>query len=189
LRLIKATGSRIRELRQLHGITIAELAKMVGVSKSLISQVERSEVLPSLPTLEKIAIALKVSISEIFEIENIEVEEEEIVVRKGNRKKIIIPNSSMIYHLLTPNLREDLEFLVIEVPPSEEINKVDTPFSHAGKEYFLVLSGQLHLVLGDKKYILNEGDSGCFDSNKKHIYKNYTDKTAYFLIAATSSLL
>lgn len=186
--LINATGSRIRELRQLRGITIAELAQMVGVSKSLISQVERSEVLPSLPTLDKIANALKVSLSEIFKIENTEVEEEEIVVRKDNRKKIIIPNSSMIYHLLTPNLREDLEFLVIEVPPSGENNKIDTPFSHDGKEYFLVLSGQLHLILEDKKYILNEGDSGCFDSNKKHVFKNYGDKTAYFVIAATSSL-
>ncbi|MEL7563597.1 MAG: XRE family transcriptional regulator [Dehalobacterium sp.] len=187
--MINATGSRIRAIRQSQGITIAELAKMVGVSKSLISQVERSEVLPSLPTLEKIAVALKVSISEIFKMENIRVEEEEVVVRKENRKKIIIPNSSMIYHLLTPNLRDNMEFLVIEVPPQTDSKKVDTPFKHDGKEYFLVLNGQLHLILDDKKYVLNEGDSGCFDSSKKHVFKNFTDKTAFFVIAATSGLL
>jgi len=160
---------------------------MVGVSKSLISQVERGEVLPSLPTLEKISIALKVPITEVFKIENTQVEEEEVVVRKENRKKIIIPNSSMIYYLLTPSLRDNMEFLVIEVPPHADREKVDT-FKHEGKEYFLVLSGELNLFLEDKKYVLNEGDSGCFDSSKKHIFKNFTDKTAYFLIAATSSL-
>lgn len=185
--MINTTGSRIRKIRQEQRITIAELARMVGVSKSLISQVERGEVLPSLPTLEKIAVALKVSISEVFRIENNQVEEEEVVVRKENRKKIIIPNSSMIYHLLTPNLRDNMEFLVIEVPPHADEEKVDT-FKHEGKEYFLVLQGQLNLFLEDKKYLLNEGDSGCFDSSKKHVFKNFTEKTASFLISATSSL-
>lgn len=184
----RSTGKRIREIRQSQKMTITELAKVVMVSKSLISQVERGEVLPSLPTLEKIATALKVPIGDVFKIETQAVEEEDIVVRKACRKKIMLPNSSTTYYMLTPNLREKLEFLLIEVPPDTAEDKMNT-FSHEGREYFMIIEGQLVLHLGDKEYVLEEGDSGCFDSSQRHVFNNRSGKKAAFLIAATESFL
>lgn len=183
--MVRTTGSRIREIRKSQGMTMAKLADTIGVSKSLISQVERGEVLPSLPTLEKIAVFLNVPISEVFKVENNQIEEKQFIVRKENRKKIVIPDSSMTYYLLTPSFRENMEFLVIEVPPFADKERIDT-FKHEGKEYFLILEGQLRLDLEDQSYTLNEGDSGSFDSSRKHSFKNLTDKNAYFLIAATN---
>lgn len=143
--------------------------------------------LPSLPTLEKVANALKVPISEVFKIESQSTEEEDVVVRRANRKKIMLPNSSTNYFMLTPSLREKLEFLVIEVPPDTENDKMDT-FRHEGREYFMVLEGQLILHLDDKQYILDVGDSGCFDSSQRHVFQNKSEHKASFLIAATSTL-
>ncbi|MEL7563612.1 MAG: XRE family transcriptional regulator [Dehalobacterium sp.] len=188
----KVTGKRIREIRKSKNISIVEFANMVGVSKSLISQVERGDIFPSLSTLEKIAIALEVDISQFFKIESSPpISEAEIVVRGNKRKKITMPNSSMIYNLLTPNLRKSLEFLLIEIPPfssrSEE-EEIET-FKHGGEEYFFVLEGQLELVIGEQKYIINAGDSGCFDSSHGHIWRNDSDKKGAFIIAATSPTL
>lgn len=191
----KVTGKRIREVRKSKHISIVELANMVGVSKSLISQVERGEIFPSLSTLEKIAAALEVEITQFFKIDAPPISESEIVVRANKRKKVTMPNSSMIYNLLTPNLRKSIEFLLIEIPPhtlrdGEEEEEIET-FRHEGEEYFFVIEGQLELVIGNNEqvYTLNAGDSGCFDSSHKHVWRNNTDKKGSFLIAATSPTL
>lgn len=188
----KVTGKRIREIRKSKNISIVELAKTVGVSKSLISQVERGDIFSSLSTLEKIAAALEVDITEFFKIESsLPVSESEVVVRENKRKKITMPNSSMIYNLLTPNLRNSLEFLLIEIPPYSskgEEEEIEI-FKHDGEEYFFVLEGQLELAIGEQTYMLNPGDSGCFDSKNGHAWRNNFDKKGAFLIAATSPSL
>jgi len=185
----KVTGRRIREIRKSKHLSIVELATMVDVSKSLISQVERGDVFPSLSTLEKIAAALEVDITQFFQIEAEPVLESDIVVRGNRRKKITLPNSSMVYNLLTPNLRKSLEFLLIEIPPhsaqNDDADEIET-FKHGGEEYFYVLEGQLELELKNQKYQLNPGDSGCFDSSDGHIWRNNTSQKGVFLIAATS---
>lgn len=186
----KATGKRIREFRKSKQLSIVELARMVDVSKSLISQVERGDVFPSLSTLEKIALALEVDIAQFFKIEDPLMSESAIVVRGDQRKTITMPNSPMIYHLLTPNLRKNIEFLLIEIPPNtsqeREGDLIET-FRHEGEEYFFVLEGQLELIIGDEKqvYSLTAGDSGCFDASNSHIWRNNTNEKGSFIIAAT----
>lgn len=186
----KVTGKRIREVRKSKNISIVELAKMVGVSKSLISQVERGDVFPSLSTLEKIAVALEVDITQFFKIESAPpFSETEIVVRENKRKKITLPNSSMVYNMLTPNLRKSLEFLLIEVPPysAKEAEEEEIEiFKHDGEEYFFVVEGQLELAIEEQRYLLNAGDSGCFDSSLAHVWRNNSDQKGSFIIAATS---
>lgn len=180
----------MREIRKSKNISIVDLASRVGVSKSLISQVERGEILPSLSTLEKVANALSIEITEFFKImEPRRLSEGEVVVRKNNRKVITIPNSSMVYQLLTPNLHQNLEFLIIDIPPDgERQNEIET-FKHEGEEYFLVLEGELMLCIGHEEYLLEQGDSGCFDSNHGHVWKNVRGKKGTFLIAATAALV
>ena len=186
----KTTGRRMRQIRKDQNISIVELARQVGVSKSLISQVERGEILPSLSTLEKVAGALKIDITEFFKIEEPRrLSEGEVVVRKNNRKVITIPNSSMVYQLLTPKLNQNLEFLIIEIPPNEEKNDEIETFKHDGEEYFLVLEGELQLYIGGEEYDLEPGDSGCFDSSHGHVWRNVKDQKGVFLIAATASLM
>lgn len=180
-------GKIIRKIRHAKKMNIRELSEKVGVSKSLISQVERGDVFPSLTTLDRIAVVLKVPISEFFMIENSGINENEIIVRKKHRKKIKLNDSKVIYNLLTPSLKKSIEFLIIEVPPYVYKEQVKTTFKHKGEEYFIVLEGQLNLHIGDQEYVLYEGDSGCFDSNTKHTFENKTGSKTVYLIAATSS--
>jgi transcriptional regulator with XRE-family HTH domain len=189
--LEKITGGRIREIRKTKNMSIVELANRVGVSKSLISQVERGSVFPSLSTLEGISVALEVEITEFFKIDA-PTTMEDIVVRADSRKKITLPDSLMTYYLLTPTLRKNVEFLLIEIPPftSKDAAKgeIET-FKHEGEEYFFVMEGRLELHFGHQRYILNQGDSGCFNSSNGHVWRNISDQKGVFLIAATSHIV
>ncbi len=182
-------GNAIRKIRRNKKMTMQDLSDKVGVSKSLISQVERGEVLPSLTTLEKIANVLQIPITDFFEVESEEINEEDIIVRKNERKKIIMPGSPVIYNLLTSSLKNKIEFLLIEVPPRVCKDRYDTTFKHKGEEYFMVLEGQLNLSIGDKEFVLNEGDSGRFNSGIAHAFENKTDQKTVFLVAVTESFI
>ncbi|MEW6273688.1 MAG: helix-turn-helix domain-containing protein [Bacillota bacterium] len=184
---MESLGKKLRELRQVRGLTITDLAEAVNISKSLISQVERGEVVPSLTTLRKIAKGLNVSITEFFEddeqappVSN----ENEVVVRKAKRKKLFIPGSNAKYELLTPNLQRKIEFLLIEVLPNNRQEEV-VQLSHAGEECSLVLEGELTVMLGDKVFTLQEGDSISFDSGIPHSIENRTDKKTVVVTAIT----
>ncbi len=182
-------GDAIRKIRRSTKMTMQDLSDKVGVSKSLISQVERGEVLPSLTTLEKIAAVLEIPITDFFEVDSDQIQEENIIVRRDSRKKILMPGSPVVYNLLTSSLKNKIEFLLIEVPPHVTRDKVDTTFKHKGEEYFIVLEGQLCLSIGDKEFVLNEGDSGCFNSGIAHSFENKTDQKTVFLVAVTESFI
>jgi len=182
--LIKDVGKRIQQLREEKKLSMSELAKTINVSRSLISQVEKGDAYPSLQTLEKIVSALGVSLSKFFQVEFNSNNEEKIIVRSGTRKILTMQDSKNKYHMLSPSLYKDMEFLITEFPPFEEGDAIDY-FQHDGEEYFYVLSGQLHLTVGDNTYIINEDDSGCFNSGLVHYFINKTDKTAKIIIASS----
>lgn len=190
--MIEDTGKRIKALRTSKKMSMADLAGKIGISKSLISQVERGEVLPSLTTLDKLASALEVPITKFFNI-NVDISEEEnILVRKNKRKKVSIPGSPNSYQVLSPSLHNDVEFLCIEYPPDNnkpDFNKNPDIFSHDGLEHFYVLEGSLEFHVDNNMYIINEGDSGVFDSSQSHYFINNTDKMAKIIICAINPAL
>lgn len=159
-------GTEIRKLRQEQSISIEQLSEMTKLSTGLISQVERNITGPSVTTLWKIAKALNVSINYFFD----EYEEIGCVVRKNKRKKIVLPDSKVTYELLSPNLRGKIEHLLVEIEPGE-YNTKDL-ISHEGEECGYIIKGTLKIKLGNKEYILEEGDSICFDSSIPHRYVN-----------------
>lgn len=172
-------GAKIRKLRQEQSISIEQLAEMTKLSTGLISQVERNITGPSVTTLWKIAKALNASINYFFD----EYEEMDPVVRKDMRKKIILPNSKVTYELLSPNLKGKIEHLLVEIEPGQYNTK--ELISHEGEECGYIIKGILKVKLGDKEYILQEGDSIYFDSNIPHRYVNAGDERVISIWAMT----
>ena len=190
--MIEDTGKRIKALRTAKKMSMSELSTKIGISKSLISQVERGEVLPSLTTLDKLASALQVPISKFFNIDVDTSDEENILVRKNNRKTVTLPGSPNYYRVLSPSMHTDTEFLCIEYPPSNDKHDFnDNPdiFSHDGTEHFYVLEGTLEFYVNNNKYIINQGDSGVFDSSNNHYFINTSDKMAKIIICAINPAL
>lgn len=173
-------GNKIRMLRHRRGLTITELAEKAGVSPSLISQIERDKICPSVYSVWEISKALNVSIGYFF---NDHQTNNNPVVRKDERKKLVLGNSSAIYELLSPNLSGKIEFLRIVIEPGECTDQKQ--ISHEGEECGIVLQGKLLVKWGDEEYILNEGDSIYFASTVPHRYINIGDVTSISIWAMT----
>jgi transcriptional regulator with XRE-family HTH domain len=161
-------GPKIRDLRKKHNLSIKSLAEITDLSTGLISQIERDLVIPSVVVLFKIAKALDVSIGYFFDEDEAYVASP--VVRKAERKKIVIDKSNALYELLTPDLNRQIEFLRIVLKGGD--SNMDELVSHAGEECGIVLQGTLKIKFKDAEYILEEGDSIAFDCSKPHRYIN-----------------
>lgn len=165
-------GEKIRKLRKEQKISIEKLAQMSGLSTGLISQMERDITIPSVGSLWDVAKALNVHINYFFD----EYEDKNPIVRKNERKKIIIPNSNVTYELLSPNLNNKMEFLMVEIEPG--MCSSDEQICHEGEECGYMIQGSMKVKWGSKEYILNEGDSIYFDSTVPHRFVNIGDKVA-----------
>ncbi len=173
-------GNKLRELRKEKKISIAVLSKESGVSTGLISQIERGIVVPSVVNLWKISQALDINVGYFFEEGS---EENKIVVRKEERKKIVINRSKGIYELLTPDLKGKIEFLQITLKKGEySSNELIT---HEGEECGIVIKGTMTVKINNKDYVLNEGDSIYFNSTIPHKYLNEGEEECISIWAMT----
>lgn len=174
-------GSKVRELRKEKKITMSDFAILADVSASMISQIERDLVTPSITVMWKISKALDVNIGYFFEEEN--ENEEKMIVRKEDRKIIKIGNSNRIYEMLVPDLNRKIEFIQITIKGKE--SKTLDFVNHEGEECGVVIKGSIKIVMNDKSYILNEGDSISFNSNIPHRFENASDEESISIWAMT----
>ncbi|SFU85777.1 helix-turn-helix domain-containing protein [Alicyclobacillus macrosporangiidus] len=159
--------TKLRRLRQEKGLTMQALAEKSGVSASLISQVERGKVVPTLTAFWHICQALDVPMHYFFENS----QDESMVVRRDQRKIIQFPGSHVRYHLLSPTLRGQIEFLLVEISPGKA-HDPEGMVAHGGEECGYVLEGEMVVRLGTQEIHLREGDSICFPSSTPHRFVN-----------------
>lgn len=172
-------GERLRALRD-GRFTIDEMSRRAGVSSGRISQIERGLANPSFETLWKLASALDVSIGSFFGGDE---PESPLVVRKMERKRLVLAHDDLDYELLTPNLQGLLEVFVFHVPPGFDNGR--RPISHRGEECIHVLEGTLVVAVGDTEFVLEEGDSVTYESTTPHFVRNRSDMRVTAIAAIT----
>lgn len=166
-------GEKIRLLRRSKRMTVKELATLAGVTPGLISQIEHGKVSPSLSTLKKILSALGETIVSLVEQE---VGEQILkgVVRKNERRKVLVcPGLS--YELISAKNKVYSMFVVYLEPGCDS---GDSFYAHEGIESGIVIQGSVEITLGDRKIVLNEGDSITYPSTLPHKWKNVGEVTA-----------
>ena len=183
-----AIGARLAAHRARRGVKVSALARQIGVSPSLISQIERGQSRPSVSTLFALAEALEVPVDAFFRDGDHRLAPEPArlavvapadraqrhVVRRGERSAIDI-EGGVRWERLTPAPLDDLEFMELVYGPGAESHKA--LYRHPGMEMVLVLSGTLVIFLGFERYELEPGDSICFPSSTPHRYLNPTAET------------
>ncbi|WP_342600177.1 helix-turn-helix domain-containing protein [Psychrobacillus sp. FSL H8-0483] len=175
-------GKRIRYLRRLQGLTSEELARLAGVSQSMISQIERGQVSPSLETLWKLSHSLKVPVFSFFETE---VSNAVTISRAGETNSIKRVRPNVSYQLLSPSTGKQMSFFKMIVSPGEDL---DAPLMyHAGEECGLMLAGSLSVEVEGEIHTIYEGDSIYFDSTLPHRFMNVSDEDAVAVWAMTHS--
>jgi transcriptional regulator with XRE-family HTH domain len=159
-------GAEVRQIRKQKQLTLQQLAEKAGLSPSLLSQIERGLVDPTISTFWKICSALDVPINHFFGPKD----EETPVIRKNEHKIIQLRNTNVKYHVLTPIQEGKIEFVLVEIEPGQTV--VNELISHSGEECGYVLKGELTVILGEREYHLHEGDSMGFSSSKPHRFLN-----------------
>lgn len=151
-------GLRIKELRTKRGLSQAELAKLVGVTPSTISQVEANIIYPSLPALLKMAEVLSVNITSIFQ-QAMELEKR-IIFPAAEAVSVgfpDLPKGSLEGYLLTPpDFDGKMEPYLIEIMPNKHLPAHF--FIHKGEEIGYLLSGKLRMSLNKATYTVRAGD-------------------------------
>ena len=186
-------GRRLAAYRAERGLRVAELARRIGVTPSLISQIERGQSRPSVSTLFALAQALDVPVDAFFREPEAagpgdavgpaaaggqapppsgpgrRPAEARYVVRRGNRAAIDI-EGGVRWERLTPETMAHLDFFELVYGPGAESNP--TLYSHPGTEMVLMLTGRLDISVGFETYRLDPGDSMEFPSSLPHRYAN-----------------
>ena len=163
LDLDERVGKEIRQLRKARDTTISELSDATNLSPGYLSQIERGISSPSVKALHSISRALGVTISWFFSPAADDDDGLRDVVVRANRRRRLTFSSGISDELLSPNLGRELELLRCTFGPGSESGA--EPYQHRGEESGIVISGTLHLWIGDKHVILNEGDSFAFSSD------------------------
>jgi len=164
-------AKKIRQLRLQQRMTQDGLASKAGCSKAFISKIETHITSPSIASLSKIAMALRVSISTLLD-ENREENQDLILVRRGQRKKIVGPGSNIGFSyesLAYRKKRKIMEPFIIKYPPGSHVQKL---FEHEGEEMVYILKGKIRLIYGSKTYLLKEGDTVYFNPTIPHRGEN-----------------
>jgi transcriptional regulator with XRE-family HTH domain len=176
-------SERLREERVKAGISQRELARRLGLSASLISQLESGQSRPSVGTLYSIVTELGVSLDRVIRGDDApEVSEAGVagrngrgpLVRPGERAAIDL-DSGVRWEELTAEREDDVDFLLAIY----EVGGASTPdrslIRHQGREYGYVVSGTLGIQVGFQEYELQPGDSVAFDSTTPHRLFNTGD--------------
>jgi transcriptional regulator with XRE-family HTH domain len=160
-------GTRLRELRTMHGLSQRELAKRAGVTNGTISLIEQNRISPSIGSLKKVLDGLPISIADFLTLE-------------------LKPRSRVFYQ--ARELREigggpisfrlvgrDMQGRAIQMMHERYQPGADTGedmLSHVGEECGIVIAGLIELTVGGETRRLTAGDAYYFDSRLPHRWRN-----------------
>ena len=167
-------GNRLRAERERRGISLRELARRVGVSPSLVSQIELDRVNPSVSTLYSLVTELGMTMSDVFgdgrpaERAAQQPRSSDGLAERPETRRVINLASGVRWERLTPHSDSDVEFLYVTYPIGAESCPEEALMTHGGREYGYVTSGTLGVLVGFEEYELQPGGSIAFDSSSPH---------------------
>jgi transcriptional regulator with XRE-family HTH domain len=168
-------GERIRGIRRLRRRTLKEIATAAGISESFLSQLERGRTNATIATLQRLATALGIEVSDLFSTGS----SRPRVIRRDARE-FVAWGSQGRKALLTPKPFHSLEVVVARFEPGGSTG--DEPYTHGdSEELLIVVEGSVHVQLGTEIHDVTAGDSVHYQSSTPHRVSNPYDETAEVL--------
>ena len=170
-------GAKLRQARERRGMTVRGLAREIDVSPSLISQVERGRVMPSVGTLYSIVNELGLVVDDLFRVRNTKAQQEDRAeatlrgldpVQRGHNRKVIRLAGGVRWERLTPMPDKDVEFRYVVYDVGASSCPEDSLIRHGGTEYTFVIGGRLGVKIGFESFELGPGDAITFDARMPH---------------------
>ena len=178
--LERAIGIHIRDLRQRLHLSVADLASAASISTGMMSKIENGQISPSLSTLQALAQALNVPITNLFSA--FEEKRDCSFVKAGQGVAIERRGTKVghVYQLLGHVLGGDVTVEPYLITLKEDAVAYTT-FRHAGTALLYMLSGKLVYRHGDQTYPLEPGDALMFDAAALHGPETLVERPATYL--------
>jgi len=180
LQLEAAIARNVRELRRHSGLSVADMAAKIGISKAMLSKVENAQTSCSLSTVALLARGLDVPVTSLFRGAD---EERPAAFVKAGQGAPIVRNGTQVGHEyeLLGSLRGEhkrLECLLVTLSETSEVYPL---FQHPGTEFIYMLEGTMEYGHSRQTYRLTPGDSLQFDGEGEHGPTNLIELPIRFL--------
>ncbi len=179
-------GKKLRQLRLRKKIALTDLGRHTGLSASMLSQLENGKLVPTLPTLARIAMVFDVGVDHFFSDRRKRRMFD--VVRKGQRMKFPeradSPTPAFFFECLAFSTQDkSLQAYLAEFPHQTDNEAVE--HVHPGAEFIYVISGSLLVRYQDEDHLLHSGDSVYFDAAEPHGYRGASEAPATAIVVTT----
>jgi transcriptional regulator with XRE-family HTH domain len=165
--LERVIAARVRDYRQAEGLSVAEMAERVGISKAMLSKIENAQTSCSLTTLSRLATGLNVPVTALFR--GLDDPREAVFIPAGHGAEIVRRGSRIGHHYsLLGSLRgshKRMEAVLVTLTESSEVFPL---FQHTGTELLYMLEGEMVYGHGDARYTLRPGDALQLDGEGPH---------------------
>lgn len=174
-------GARLREARTKRGLSLRSVAQSLGVSASLISQVEIGKTQPSVATLYAMANHLGVSLDELLGITAASDAPSALFghtgpalpdIQRRSENPIIDMENGVRWERLAVGEGGTADAILVTYQPGATSSIEGKLMRHAGVEYAYMLEGELTLHIDFDTHVLGPGDSLQFDSSRPHLFSN-----------------
>lgn len=172
-------GKRIKKKREGLGLLVKELSSKIGMTPSLISQIERGKAFPSIVTLKKISDVLHTTVGELIgEHDNLR---QHPLLKSTERRFVKKNKKGTSLHMLSyHDPSKQIEPYIIQFNINSNSKGIMTS-NYPGQEFCYVLKGKFEAIVDKQKYELNDGDGFYFNSKQSHLFKNISGIDAEML--------
>jgi transcriptional regulator with XRE-family HTH domain len=174
-----ALGERIRLERLRRKLSLEVLAARAGVSRSMLSDVERGEKVPSVLVLDRIATGLDTSIARLLGEER----SSSVIVLRRDEQDVAVDPAGWERRILSPVLPGvEFELMRTRINPGVDAG-VFSPHAPGSREWVAIERGTLRLTINGTPYTLHVGDSIYYDGDCRHGFANPGDEPCVYYLA------
>jgi transcriptional regulator with XRE-family HTH domain len=181
-------AERVRELRAAHGLSLDTLASKSGVSRSMISLIERGESSPTAVVLEKLAAGLGVTLASLFDAPVAAAQAASgAVARRDDQPQWQDPASGYRRRNVSPSgVPQPMQIVEVHFPPHGRV-----AFETGGRDVRVhqqvwVLEGTIDITLGEERHRLREGDCLAMQLDRPTMFHNPTRKPVRYAVVIAS---
>ncbi|WP_413710785.1 helix-turn-helix domain-containing protein [Rhizobium sp. Rhizsp82] len=180
-----AIGARIRKLRLEKGLTLDDLATSSGVSRAMISRIERAEASPTASLLARVCAALGLSLSTFFAGQD---EDASPLARRHEQQVWRDPETGYVRRSVSPpGTASEVDIVDVEFPPGARVSFPPHAASDGMTQHIWVFEGEMEMTAGEKVHHLFAGDCLFMPVGEGHVFHNPTSKPARYCVVLSRS--
>lgn len=165
--LTQRIADNLKEIRKKRGLSLEQVSALTSISKSMLSQIERAEVNPTISTVYKLSLGLKVPVTAFTA-------DKPLPFSKTGKAEVTPLCGDDGKYRLYPifNFKEEQDFEIFDLEFDEGGKMPGHRQMNGTREFITVYSGELTLIFDDMEYVLEAGESASYNAFDEYIYKN-----------------